>query len=232
MAIHLVHPSKPEKGAAPNQMIDRSTINGAVRRIPKWPLYLISVIPVVALFYAGATGQLGVDPIKAIEHELGELALQLFIASLCITPLCRLARINLIKFRRPLGLITFFYVLLHLLVWVVLDMSLLWGQMWADILKRPYITIGMAGFLLLIPLALTSNDWSIKKLGAAGWQRVHLLAYPAVLLGAIHNVMVQKVWEAEALIYLGIIVFLLSLRGRRLLPRVFSGAGQILGNQK
>ncbi len=218
MAIHLVHPFKPEKGAAPDQMIDRSTINGAVRRIPKWPLYLISVIPVVALFYAGATGQLGVDPIKEIEHELGELALQVFIASLCITPLCRLMRINLIKFRRPLGLITFFYVLLHLLVWVVLDMSLLWGQMWADILKRPYITIGMVGFVLLIPLAVTSNDWSIKKLGAAGWQKLHILTYPAVLLAVIHNVMVQKVWEAEALIYLGVVLVLLAYRYRRFLP--------------
>lgn len=213
-------------------MIDRSTINGALRRIPKWPLYVISLIPVIALFYAGAVGQLGVDPIKEIEHRLGELSLQVFIASLCITPLCRIARLNLVKFRRPLGLITFFYVALHLLVWVVLDMSLLWGQMWADILKRPYITIGMMSFLLLIPLAITSNDISIKKLGAAGWQKLHMLVYPAILLGAVHNVMVQKVWEAEALIYLGLILFLLSLRVRRFFPQLFSGTGQIIRNQK
>ena len=87
----------------------------------------------------------GVDPVKALEHRYGELALQLLIAGLAITPLRRFAGVNLIKFRRALGLVAFFFLLAHLLVWAILDVQTL-GRVWADIVKRPYITIGMVGF--------------------------------------------------------------------------------------
>ena len=114
-------------------------------------------------------------------------------------------------------MIAFVYVLLHLLTWVLLDMQLYWEQMLKDIAKRPYITIGMVAFVLLVPLAVTSNNLSVRKMGAAAWQRLHKLVYPAVLLGSVHNVMVQKVWEAEALVYLGLALTLLAFRVR--LPR-------------
>jgi sulfoxide reductase heme-binding subunit YedZ len=108
---------------------------------------------------------MGVEPIKAMEHAIGILGLQVLIASLCVTPLRTYARINLFKFRRALGLIAFFYIVLHLLVWLLLDVRIA-SQIIADLYKRPYITIGMAGLLLLIPLAITSNRYSIRKLGA------------------------------------------------------------------
>lgn len=190
-------------------LVDR--INRAARKVPTWAVYIVYLVPVPALLYMAQTGGLGREPIKALEHELGEIALQLLIIGLCITPLRRFFGVNLIKFRRVIGLLAFTYVVLHLLVWVVLDMSLLWGQMWGDIWKRPYITIGMIGFALMIPLAVTSNNWSVRAMGAA-WRTLHLLVYPAAILGAVHFVMVQKVWEAEPLIYLGAIVGLLSLR--------------------
>lgn len=187
------------------------TTNGLARRLPKWPLYLLAVAPVVWVFWAGATGALGVEPIKEIEHRLGLWGLQVLIAGLCITPLRTHVGINLIKFRRPLGLIAFFYIFLHLLVWLILDVGIL-SEIWKDIVKRPYITIGMAGFVLLVPLALTSNDWSIRKLGAAAWRRLHKLTYIAVILGGVHYVMLVKGWQIEPILYLCAVAALLAMR--------------------
>jgi len=185
-------------------------LNTALRRIPVWAVYLIGALPAPYLFYMGASGGLGVEPIKALEHELGALALQLLIAGLAVTPLRRLVGVTLMKFRRAIGLLAFFYLGLHLLVWLLLDVQVP-AQVWADIVKRPYITIGMAGLLLLLPLALTSNNLSVRRLGPA-WRRLHRLVYPAVLLGAVHFVMLRKGLQIEPLIYLGLILLLLALR--------------------
>lgn len=187
-------------------------INGFARRVPTWPLYILCLLPVPWLLYLGVTDQLGREPIKALEHELGELALKLLILGLAITPLRRFVGLNLIKFRRMLGLLAFIYVALHLLVWVVLDMSLLWGQMWGDIWKRPYITIGMAGFLALIPLAITSNNLSVRKMGAGAWRKLHKLTYVAVILGGIHYIWLVKGIQLEPLLYMAVILGLLALR--------------------
>lgn len=189
-------------------MVDH--INRLARRIPTWPLYLGALIPPAWYFYAGVSGQLGVDPVKAMEHKIGLLGLQVLIASLCITPLRRYGGVNLIKFRRALGLIAFFYIFLHLLVWIVLDVQIP-SQIIADIYKRPYITIGMVAFALMIPLAATSYNAAIRKLGR-NWRRLHWLVYPAVVLGGVHFVMLRKGWQAEPLLYLAGITLLLLLR--------------------
>ena len=189
-------------------MIDR--INRFMRQVPTWPLYVAAVIPPVWYFYAGVTGQLGVDPVKSMEHKIGLLGLQVLIASLCVTPLRRYAGLNLLKFRRALGLIGFFYIFLHLLVWVVLDVQI-FSQIIADIYKRPYITIGMGAFVLMIPLAATSYNAAIRKLGR-NWRKLHKLVYPAVLLGGVHFVMLRKGWQIEPLLYLAAVVALLLLR--------------------
>ncbi|WP_099827707.1 protein-methionine-sulfoxide reductase heme-binding subunit MsrQ [Oceaniglobus indicus] len=186
-------------------------INGALRPLPTWPIYVVLGAVPFWWLYLGFTGGLGVEPIRALEHRLGELGLQVLIASLCITPLRRFFGIHLIKFRRALGLMVFYLISLHLLVWLVLDVQLP-GQIWADIVKRPYITVGMAAFLLLIPLAVTSNTWSIRRLGPKAWQRLHKLVYVSVVLGAVHWVMLVKGWQIEPLLYLGAILFLLALR--------------------
>jgi sulfoxide reductase heme-binding subunit YedZ len=188
----------------------RDQLNAVLRRIPNGLVYVLGVLPAVWLFYQGLTGGLGVEPIKALEHEYGELALQLLIAGLAITPLQRFFGIRLIKLRRPIGLLAFFYVTCHLLVWLVLDVQIL-GQIWADILKRPYITIGMLGFLCMVPLAITSNNFSVRKLGPT-WRRLHKLTYVAVLLGAVHFLMLVKGFQIEPMIYLGVVCLLLALR--------------------
>jgi sulfoxide reductase heme-binding subunit YedZ len=188
-------------------------VNGALRRMPVWPVYVVGALPPLWFLYLGLTGGLGVEPIKELEHRLGELGLQALIAALAVTPLRRFTGITLLRFRRAIGLIAFYYIACHLLVWLVLDIQDL-GRIWQDIVKRPYITIGMVGFVLLIPLAVTSNNWSVRKLGAAAWKRVHWLAYPATILGAVHFVMVAKGWQIEPLLYLGAILALLAARIR------------------
>ena len=197
------------------------SMNTRLRRWPDWPLYVLGVIPVVWIYWLGLTGQLGVDPVKVIEHRLGLWALWLLLAGLAITPLARWTGLRLVKFRRAVGLLAFFYVAAHLLTWLVLDVQIL-SQVWADILKRPYITIGMAAFVLMIPLAATSNNWSIRRLGAMNWQRLHRLTYGVVLLGALHFVMLAKGFQLEPLIYLALAVWLVALRlrpRRRVRPR-------------
>ncbi len=199
-----------------------------LRPIPTWLVYLLGALPGVYIVLGitlALTGtydlfghSLGVDPSRTIERWLGELALQFFIATMAISILRDRFRLKLIKFRRPLGLLSFFYIVLHLAVWLGLDLQFRWGEVWSDILKRPYITIGMAGFLMLIPVAITSNNAMIRKLGPMKWQKLHKLTYPAILLGGVHYVMVQKIWEVESLTYLGVIVVLLAFRWKRLLP--------------
>lgn len=191
-------------------MID--TLNTALRKLPTWPLYIIGALYPAWLLWQGLTGGLGVDPVKVMEHALGERGLQLLILGLAITPLRRYAGLNLLKFRRAIGLLTFFYILLHLLVWLVLDVQIL-SQIWADILKRPYITIGMVGFVLMLPLAVTSNNLSVRRLGRR-WQKLHKLTYVVAVLGAVHFVMLVKGFQIEPLIYLGVVLLLLGLRLR------------------
>jgi sulfoxide reductase heme-binding subunit YedZ len=188
-------------------------VNGALRRMPVWPVYVVGALPPLWFLYLGLTGGLGVEPIKELEHRLGEIGLQALIAALAVTPLRRFTGISLLRFRRAIGLIAFYYIACHLLVWLVLDIQDL-GRIWQDIVKRPYITIGMVGFVLLIPLAVTSNNRSVRKLGAAAWKRVHWLAYPATILGAVHFVMVAKGWQIEPLLYLAAILALLAARIR------------------
>jgi sulfoxide reductase heme-binding subunit YedZ len=187
-------------------------INGLARRVPVWVVWLLGLVPAVWTFYLGLTGGLGAEPIKALERELGEVALQLVILGLCITPLRRYLGVNLIRFRRAVGLLAFTYVSVHLLVWLVLDVQI-WAQIWADILKRPYVTVGFTAFLMMSPLALTSNDLSLRRLGPR-WRVLHRLTYGVAVLGAVHFIWLSKGFQIEPLVYLAVILALLGLRWR------------------
>jgi len=189
-------------------------VNTALRRVPVWTLYVLGVVPAIWLFWLGVIGGLGPDPVKELEHQMGKTGLQLMVAVLAVTPLRRFAGINLLRFRRALGLLTFFYIALHLSVWLLLDIQLNWREIWTDISERPYITIGMAGFLMLIPLALTSNDGAVRRMGSAAWTRLHRLTYPAAVAGALHYLLLVKAWPVEPFVYLGAVLGLLALRLR------------------
>ncbi|MCW9044311.1 MAG: protein-methionine-sulfoxide reductase heme-binding subunit MsrQ [Pseudopelagicola sp.] len=189
-------------------MIDK--LNLWLRRVPVWSLYILGAVYPAWLLYQGLVGGLGVDPVKAMEHALGKAGLQLLVVTLLVTPLRRFVGLNLLRFRRALGLLTFFYIGLHLLVWFALDVQIA-AQVWADIVKRPYITIGMAGFVLMLPLAVTSNNWSLRRLGRR-WSLLHRLTYGAAVLGAVHYVMLVKGLQLEPLVYLSGVLLILALR--------------------
>lgn len=187
-------------------------LNSALRRVPAWVLYILAPLPVLAIFYLGLTGALGIDPAKRIEHELGLWSLWLLIAGLAVTPLRRWVGLNLLKFRRAIGVITFFYLLAHLLTWLVLDVQ--FQNVWADIVKRWYITVGMAAFVLMLPLALTSNNWSLRRLGAGTWRKLHRLVYAIAILGALHFLLLVKGFQWEPILYASVIAVLLLSRVR------------------
>jgi sulfoxide reductase heme-binding subunit YedZ len=189
-----------------------ASLNGALRRVPTWAVYGLGLVPLAVLIWQALSGALGIDPVKTLEHQLGLTALQLLLAGLLVTPLRRWAGINLLRYRRAIGLLAFLYAVLHLLVWVLLDLQLRWSEIGADLVKRPYIIVGMLALACLVPLAATSNGWSVRRLGAAGWQRLHRLTYVAVLLGALHYLLLVKVWSAEPLFYALAAAALVALR--------------------
>lgn len=176
-----------------------------------WLLYAVGLVPAAYGFYLGATGLLPGNPVKEFEHLLGLWALRFLVATLAITPLRDLFGINWIRYRRALGLLAFWYVLMHFLTYMVLDQYLNFAAILTDIAKRPFITIGMAAFVMLIPLALTSNNWSIRRLGP-GWVKLHRLVYVIAAAGALHFAMAVKVVALEQMIYLALVALLIAWR--------------------
>ena len=204
-------------------------LNRALRQLPVWAVWLAGLIPLALLIFDTLQGHLGVDPVRDIEHRLGRTAIYFLIATLTVTPLLRLTRLNLMRFRQALGLICFTYLVCHLAAWVVFDMGLLWAQIVRDVIKRPYLIFGMIAFLMLLALAVTSNRWSIRRMGA-NWRRLHRLIYPAAILAAVHWLWALKVWESWPLMILSVILTLLSLRllgkgGFRRLTQALPGRG-------
>lgn len=176
-----------------------------------WLLYVVAFIPAVYGFYLGATGRLPGNPVKEFEHLLGLWALRFLIATLAITPIRDLLGINWLRYRRALGLTAFWYVLMHFLTYMLLDQYLDFPAILADIAKRPFITIGMTGFLLLIPLAVTSNNWSIRRLGPR-WGKLHRLAYVVAAAGALHFALSVKVVGPEQMAYIALVALLVVWR--------------------
>lgn len=164
------------------------------------------------LMYTGAGGDLGVNPVETLTHQTGQWALRLLLATLAITPLRRLTGWNrIITFRRMLGLFAFFYAILHLSVWMVFDHYFTLTTMLEDVVKRPFITMGTLALLLMLPLALTSTTWSIRKLGRR-WQQLHRLIYVSAAAAVIHFIWKEKVIINETLMYAAVLALLLAIR--------------------
>lgn len=176
-----------------------------------WALYAIGFVPAASAFYLGATGQLPGNAVKEFEHLLGLWALRFLVATLAITPIRDLFGLNWLRYRRALGLLAFYYVLMHFSAYMLLDQMLRLQAIVADIARRPFITIGMTAFVLIIPLALTSNNWSIRRLGPR-WNKLHRLVYVIAAAGAIHFAMAVKVVGPEQILYLALVAALLAWR--------------------
>ncbi|MBL8667891.1 MAG: protein-methionine-sulfoxide reductase heme-binding subunit MsrQ [Rhodospirillales bacterium] len=184
-----------------------------VRYVAKPVVFALCLLPLAWLAWAAATGGLGVNPIEAVNRFLGDWALRFLLISLAVSPLREITGYAvLIRFRRMLGLFAFTYVALHLSSWIGLDQFFSWPHIWKDIVKRPFITVGMAAFLMLVPLAATSTAKMIKRLGARRWKRLHQLVYPAAALGSLHYFMMVKADIREPLIYAAILTVLLGWR--------------------
>lgn len=193
-------------------------------------VWALALTPALLLLWRTLDNRLGANPIEELTLELGQWALRFLLLTLAATPVRRLTSWTvLLRHRRLLGLTAASYALTHLLVYAVLDQGLLWSQIVGDIVKRPFITAGMAAFVLLLPLAATSFDAAIRRLGARRWQALHRLVYAATGLALLHFWWKVKADTAEPAIYLG--VFGLLLAARFVAPRRRSARRPSAGRQ-
>lgn len=182
-----------------------------VSRFIKPALFFLCLLPLAWLIYKAFFLSLGANPIEKIMRYTGDWTLRLLLITLAMTPLRIVFKIQWTKYRRMLGLFTFFYVCLHFLNWLVLDQFFDVNDMIKDIIKRPYITVGFSAFVLLIPLAITSTNKMIKRLGK-NWKRLHQLVYVIAVLGVVHYLWLVKADNREPLVYGLILVLLLAVR--------------------
>jgi len=179
-------------------------------------VFAACLIPLAWLAWDTLNDALGTDPVAQLEHRSGDWTLRLLLATLAITPLRMLTRQNwLIRYRRMFGLFAFFYASVHMSIYLIIDLGGFWSQIFAEIAKKPYITVGFAAWLMMIPLAITSTKGMIRRLGR-NWQRLHRLVYLIGLCGVLHFMWLvksgNKIAVTEPLIYLGILIVLLALR--------------------
>ena len=192
-------------------------------------VFAAALAPFTALIFAAFTGGLGANPVETITHTTGEWTLRLLLATLAITPLRHLTgRVWLVRLRRMVGLFAFFYLVLHFMTYAVLDASLDLAYVVEDVADRLYITAGFAAFLMLIPLAATSTNGMVRRLGPQRWRKLHRLVYAAAICGALHFLWLVKADIREPLVYASILAVLLAARlpmvTRRLQARRSKGA--------
>jgi methionine sulfoxide reductase heme-binding subunit len=187
-----------------------------VRRVIKPVVFLACLGPLAWLVYNAFWGDLGANPVELITNTTGIWTLRFIAVTIAITPIRWVTKWNpIINFRRMIGLFAFFYGTLHFLIYFILDRSLIFDDLWEDIVKRPYITVGFTGFVLMIPLALTSTTAWIRRLGGARWNLLHKLVYVTAVLGVIHYWWKVKLDVTDPMIYAGIVSVLLGSRVAR-----------------
>ncbi len=185
----------------------------------KFTAHVLALFPVSLLVYQALNNQLGADPVAELTHGTGEWALRFLLLSLAMTPLRLILKKSWpIRFRRMLGLYAFFYASMHFSVYLFLDLGSYWSQIGADIIKRPFITVGFTAWLLLIPLAISSNQWTMRKL-KKNWLKLHKLVYIIGILAVVHYYWLVKSDVREPLLYAGILAVLFAIR---LKPRLHS----------
>jgi len=189
-----------------------------VRRIltSKWTkvvVFLLCLLPFFGLVDRALHNRLGANPVEFLQHSTGDWILRFLVFTLAITPLRKLLNLpDLIRFRRMLGLFAFFYACLHFLTYIGPDQSFSLSAMWKDVAKRPFITVGFLGFILLIPLALTSTTGWIRRLGGKRWQMLHRAIYISAIAGVVHYYWLVKSDVRKPLFYGALVAILLLWR--------------------
>ena len=201
------------------------TSSQLTRNVLKPIVFVAALGPLAWLVYNAFWGDLGANPIETITNSTGIWTLRFIVITLAITPARWITKWNpIITFRRMIGLFAFFYGTIHFMIYFVLDRSLMFDGLWEDIVKRPYITVGFTGFVLMIPLALTSTKGWIRRLGGQRWNLVHKLVYVTGVLGVVHYLWKVKLDVTNPLIYGAIVGVLLSVRVVRWLSKRQSSA--------
>ena len=188
--------------------------NKVISRGLKPTAHVLCILPLAWLLYLTfITGNLGANPVEYIIRYLGDWALRFLLIALAVTPVRILTGwLMVARLRRMIGLYAFSYVLLHITGYVVIDHFFDWKTIWADIVKRTYITVGMAALLMLLPLAVTSTDGMIRRLAGERWRKLHRLVYPAGVAGVIHYFLMIKAGYQQPLLYAVILTILLGIR--------------------
>jgi len=182
-------------------------------RWTKAALFVLCLVPFLLLLWRFHKDDLGANPVETITHGTGDWTIRFVLITLCVTPLRRLLNLpKLARFRRMLGLFAFFYGVLHFTTWLWLDKAFDLGDMWKDILKRRFITVGMLGLILMIPLGITSTAGWVRRLGFQRWQLIHRLIYFTALAGVIHYYWLVKSDVRLPLMYGGILTLLMLYR--------------------
>jgi methionine sulfoxide reductase heme-binding subunit len=175
--------------------------------------FLLLLWPFYKLVTTGDAPQFGANPVEYITHYTGDWTIRFLLITLSVTPLRKIFnQPKLARYRRMLGLFAFFYVCLHFMTWFILDKSFSLSDMWADVLKRRFITVGMLGLALLIPLAITSTAGWVRRMGFVKWQRLHRAIYVAALAGVIHYYWLVKSDVRLPLMYAAILTVLMVYR--------------------
>jgi sulfoxide reductase heme-binding subunit YedZ len=191
-----------------------------LRRVLKPIVFLAALGPVAWLVYGAFAGELGANPVETITNTTGIWTLRLLALTLAITPARWITGWNLlIQFRRMVGLFAFFYGVLHFMTYFVLDHSLMFDGVWEDVVKRPYITAGFTAFVLMIPLAVTSTQGWIRRLGGKRWNLLHRLVYVSAALGVLHYWWKVKLDTSSPFLYATIVGVLLGARAWRALAK-------------
>lgn len=186
---------------------------GAMPRWLKPAVFVASLAPLAWLVWHALFGYLGVNPIETVNRYLGDWALRFLLIALAVTPMRQVSGwAPVARLRRMLGLFAFFYVCLHLSSYLGLDLFFDWQALGKDIVKRRYITFGMIAFALLVPLALTSTDGMIRRLGGRRWRRLHMLVYPVAVLAVVHYWMMVKADIRQPALYAALLAVLLGYR--------------------
>lgn len=184
-----------------------------VRRVVKPLVFIACLGPAAWLIYNAIWGDLGVNPVETITNTTGIWTLRLVAVTLAITPLRWITGFNpLILLRRPIGLFAFFYGTLHFMTYFILDQSLMFDGLWEDVVKRPYITVGFTAFVLMIPLAITSTQGWIRRLGGRRWNLLHRLVYVTAVLGVLHYWWKVKVDTTDPMYYAIAVAALVGFR--------------------
>ncbi|CAG2155010.1 Magnetosome protein MamZ [Cupriavidus numazuensis] len=215
MTVSQPTPTRAQGAVPGSRSGGLAALPAAQVRTLKVAIWLLAMLPFVRLLYLGATSQFGANPLEFVTRSTGTWTLVMLCVTLAITPLRRLTGWNwLVRLRRMLGLFAFFYGLQHFLLWIGVDRGFDFAYMLKDVVKRPFITVGFAAFVLMVPLALTSTNGMVRRLGGKRWQALHKAVYAIAVLAILHYWWHKagKNDFSEVSIYAAVVFVLLGLR--------------------